>query len=91
MPDGCSWAVANLPIQRAVDPTTAREAWDRTMIAKMPKQRKTKLPPRYPLVGNRFFAAVRGTAQRQYTGTRSRDPLVALRTVACADRWTVCC
>ena len=90
-------AVARLPIHRALDPTAATEARDRT-VAYFTKrlaqvQYSAFQAAGYPIgsgsteSANKLVVEARLKGSGMHWARAHVDPLVALRTVACANRW----
>jgi hypothetical protein len=90
-------AVARLPIQRALDPTAATEARDRT-VAYFTKRLAQVHYAAFQAAGypigsgstesaNKIVVEARLKGSGMHWARAHVDPLVALRTVACANRW----
>jgi hypothetical protein len=90
--------VAQLPVHRAVDPTAAAVARDRTVTyftKRVPQvQYATFQAAGWPIGSGSTESANKVVVEARLKGSGMHwarahvDPLVALRTVACADRWT---
>jgi hypothetical protein len=90
-------AVAQLPIQRAVDPTAAAEARTRTVMyftkCLAQVQYAAFQAAGYPIgsgsteSANKLVVEARLKGSGMHWARAHVDPLVALRTVACAERW----
>src|SRR5262249_45503936 len=90
-------ALAQLPIQRAVDPTAAAEARDRTVMYFTKRLAQVQYAAfqaaGYPIgsgsteSANKLVVEARLKGSGMHWARAHVDPLVALRTVACAERW----
>ena len=90
-------AVAKLPVQRAADPTTAVEARDRTMTYFTKRLAQVQYAAfqsaGYPIgsgsteSANKIVVEARLKGSGMHWARAHVDPLVALRTVAVANRW----
>jgi hypothetical protein len=90
-------ALGKLPIHRAVDQTTAAEVRDRTLTyftKRLPQvQYATFQAAGYPIgsgsteSANKIVVEVRLKGSGMHWARAHVDPLVALRTVACTNRW----
>jgi hypothetical protein len=89
--------VAQLPVHRAVDPTSAVEARDRT-VSYFTKRLKQVQYAAFQAAGfpigsgstesaNKLVVEARLKGSGMHWARAHVDPLVALRTVACANRW----
>jgi hypothetical protein len=91
-------AVAKLPVKRAVDPMAAREARDRTMAYFTKRLAQVQYAAfqvaGYPIgsgsteSANKLVVEARLKGSGMHWARAHVDPLVALRTVACANRWS---
>ena len=91
-------ALGKLPIQQAVDPTAAAEVRDRTLsyfTKRLPQVQYAKFATAgYPIgsgsteSANKIVVEARLKGSGMHWARAHVDPLVALRTVACANRWT---
>jgi hypothetical protein len=91
-------AVAQLPIHHAIDPTTALQARDRTLTYFTKRLAQVQYAAfhahGYPIgsgsteSANKLVVEARLKGSGMHWARAHVDPLVALRTVACADRWT---
>jgi hypothetical protein len=91
-------ALAQLPVQLAVDPTAAAQARDRTVTyftKRLPQVQYAAFQVAgYPIgsgsteSANKVVVEARLKGSGMHWARANVDPLVALRTVACANRWT---
>jgi hypothetical protein len=90
-------ALAQLPVQLAVDPTAAAEARDRTVMYFTKRLAQVQYAAfqaaGYPIgsgsteSANKLVVEARLKGSGMHWARAHVDPLVALRTIACANRW----